>query len=56
MISQELVDRSPFRAYIIAIKPDARLSDVMKLGICFIMGIIIQKESKIKINFIKGNY
>lgn len=36
-INQEAVRRSPFAAKTIAINPDARFSDVIKFGICFIL-------------------
>jgi hypothetical protein len=35
--SQEAVIIKPFAAKIIAINPDARLSDVIKFGKCFIL-------------------
>ena len=39
-------------AKIIAVNPDARFSEVIKLGICLIIDrSCVQKESKIKINF-----
>ena len=36
-IRHEAVTRFPFAAKIIAINPDARLSDVMKFGKCFML-------------------
>ena len=36
-INHEAVKRLPFAAKTIAINPDARLSDVIKFGICFFM-------------------
>jgi len=36
-ISQEAVTRSPFIIKIIETKPETRLSEVIKLGICFIL-------------------
>jgi hypothetical protein len=38
-ISHEAVTRSLFKVKIIAAKPEARLREVMKLGICFILMI-----------------
>jgi hypothetical protein len=52
-ISHEAVTRFPLAAKIIAINPDARLSDVIKFGKCFMLKLdnVIKKGSKIKINF-----
>jgi hypothetical protein len=50
-ISHEAPVRFPLSAKIIEIKPAARLREVMKLGICFILILVVQEEVKIKINF-----
>jgi hypothetical protein len=49
-INHEAVTRFPFAAKIIAIKPDARFSDVIKFGRCFILNldIIFRREVKLK--------
>ena len=36
-INHDAVTRSPLAAKMIAINPDARLSDVIKFGICFML-------------------
>lgn len=40
-ISHEDVTMSPLAAKIIATKPETRLSDVIRFGICFIMKLVI---------------